>query len=418
MSDTLIENTHIAARRAAGEPDWLIARRQAAWEKSQTLSLPRLEKTDISRWKLEEALPASAAAAPGAAPASSAKSAYLATANGAGAGGFVEPQLAAKGVELLSFGAALEKLGDRLEPFLLTAEPSTPDVLTALHTAYVDGGAVLYVPRGVEIEDPIEIRQSFGTVSGYPHTLIVLDDMARATVVETLTSFDEERLTLNAALEVHLGQGAFLRYAGIQKLSTGVRMTYPHLATLDRDAGIEWILVSSGGGRVITNNETLLEGEGAHAQSYAVFLTDGRQVLDIQTKMQHYASHTTSDMDSKGVLKDASRVTYVGFTNIRKYSRGCASWQNEKTLMLSPDCRADLMPLLWIDDDDVVRAGHAAAAGQVNQEQLYYLMTRGVPEKEAMLLLVNGFLETIIGRIPLDEIREEIMSLAAEKVKA
>jgi Fe-S cluster assembly protein SufD len=233
-------------------------------------------------------------------------------------------------------------------------------------------------------------------------------------LVHTELSVDDSTIRVNSAFEAFLGEGAFLRYAVVQKLGSQVRAFQPRLARLDRDAQIEWIVVQAGGGRVVTTNQTLLVGEGASAESYAVFLGAGDQILDFQTKMNHWASHSTSDMDSKGVMTDRAKAVYTGFTEIKKGAHGCASWQKEKTLMLSDDCRVDLIPALWIYDDDVQKAGHAAAAGQVNQEQLYYLMSRGIREKDALLLLVTGFLATILDRIPLPQVRDEIAKLAAE----
>lgn len=418
MSDTLLENLYIRTCESRGEPSWLLERRQAAWRDAQELKLPRLERTRIEPMKFEAAIPGPQPE--GVVPdaqGSSGASGTLVTANGRTVSQKLDPELQKKGVLFMAMEEAVKTMGEKLKAHLFTRDEPDKNLLTALHRTYMNGGFVLYVPKGVEIEVPFEAISYFGTSDAYPHTLVILEPMARVTLVETYTSSDESPITINAALEAHVGQGAFLRYASVQKLSDQAKLYRPRVAYLDRDSRIEWVVVEAGSGKIVTNNETILEGEGSSAQSYAVFLGAGDQVMDFQTRMNHFASHTNSDMDSKGILKDRSKAVYTGFTNIRKFSKGCESWQTEKTLMLSPESRVDLIPALWIDDDDVARAGHSATAGQVNREQLYYLMSRGVSEPEALLLLVSGFLSSIINRIPIEEVRDEIQLLAEKKVK-
>ncbi len=414
MAQTLLHNAYLDACRQRGEPAWLLSRREEAWQVSAELPLPRPEKTSIDRWGLEKALPG-AIPEDAVLPAMDGEaSASLVTVNGFEQAAHMDPALAAQGVLLTSLDRAIAEHPDLIEPYLLSHLLEPDHLLAALHRTYLQGGHVLYVPAGVEIEMPLEIVSGLGYQDAYPHTLVVLARGARATLVHTELSVDDSTMRVNSAFEAFLGEGAFLRYAVVQKLGSQVRAFQPRLARLDRDAQIEWIVVQAGGGRVVTTNQTLLVGEGASAESYAVFLGAGDQILDFQTKMNHWASHTTSDMDSKGVMTDRAKGVYTGFTEIKKGAHGCASWQKEKTLMLSDDCRVDLIPALWIYDDDVQKAGHAAAAGQVNQEQLYYLMSRGIREKDALLLLVTGFLATILDRIPLPQVRDEIAKLAAE----
>ena len=416
MAQTLVHNAYVEACRKRGEPAWLVGRRADAWQAASDLALPKLEKTIIERWGLEKVLPGTAPTEGTPLSRDSKAGASLVTVNGWEQDAHIDQALRTQGVLLMSLERAVAEHPEIVEPYLLT-RPLAPDhLLAALHRTYLQGGHLLYVPAGVEIDLPVEMVSALGGQDAYPHTLVVLERGARATLVHTELSIDESPIGVNSAVEAYLGEGAFLRYAVVQKLASQVRAFQPRLAHLDRDARIEWIVVQAGGGRVVTTNQTLLEGEGASAESYAVFLGAGHQILDFQTKMNHLASHTTSDIDSKGVMTDEAKAAYTGFTEIRKGAHGCASWQKEKPLMLSDSCRVDLIPALWIYDDDVQKAGHAAAAGQVNPEQLYYLMSRGIRQKDALLLLVTGFLATILDRIPLAQIRDQIAELAKETI--
>lgn len=417
MSDTLIENAYLKHCEEAGEPSWLLMRRREAWERSQDMAIPRFEKTDIRRWKLEKATPGPSPRLDAAHLISKGATAQIVTVNGRASKQGIPPELEAKGLVLVSLEDALQKMPERLEPYLFAKDEPNGNLLSMLHRTYTNGGVVLIVPRGVEVADPIEIVQGFGSADAYPHTLVVVEPMARVTVVETFVSLDAAPLTLNAALEAHVGEGGFLRYAGVQKLSQEVSMVHPRNAYLGKDAEAEWTVVEAGTKRLVTNNQTMLEGDGSKAQSYAIFLLDGKTEMEFQTSMFHGGRNSVSDMDSKGVVKDQAKVAYTGYSSILRGAKGAQTWQKEKTLMLSPDSRADLIPMLMIDDEDVQRAGHAAAAGQVDAAQLYYLMCRGIPEAEALLLLVNGFLGTILDRIPVEEVREEIQALAERKVK-
>jgi len=417
MSDTLIENAHLKHCEEAGEPAWLLDRRRSAWERSQDMPIPRFEKTDIRRWRLERATPGqhpdldTRGIAPRSAEAS------IVTLNGRAARRNVSEALISMGIVLTDLEEAVRTMPDRIRPYLFSKDGPNDNLLTMLHRTYANGGVVLIVPSGVEVKEPIEIVQGFAASDAYPHTLVVLEPMARATVVETLVSLDESPITLNAQMEAHVADGGFLRYAGIQKLSHQVSMFHPRIVHLAKDAEVEWIVVEAGSRRVVTNNETMLEGDGSRSQSFAVFLLDGKTEMEFQTSMFHGGRNSISDMDSKGVVKDSAKVAYTGFSSILRGAKGSETWQHEKTLMLSPDSRADLIPMLMIDDEDVAKAGHAAAAGQVDEGQLYYLMSRGIPEREALLLLVMGFLGTILDRIPVPEVREEIQKLAERKVK-
>lgn len=416
MAETLVHNPYLVRCREKGEPAWLLERREDAWQASQGLALPRPEKTAIDRWGLEQALPGQGAAPQAAAELRSDAGTHLVTWNGAVQSAQIDPALAELGVLLIGIDQAMSEHPELLEPHLASQVLAPDHLLAALHRTYLQGGHLLYVPAGVEIDTPLEIISALGQEDAYPHTLVVLERQAKVTLVMTELSVGSSAIRVNSAVEAFLGEGSFLRYATVQKLGAEVRAFQPRLAHLARDARMEWIVAQAGGGRVLTSNQTLLEGDGASAESYAVFLGAGDQVLDFQTKMNHWASHTSSDMDSKGVMTGRAKAVYTGFTEIRKGAHGCASWQKEKTLMLSDECRVDLIPALWIYDDDVQKAGHAAAAGRVNPEQLYYLMSRGIREKDALLLLVTGFLATILDRIPLPDVRDAISELAAETI--
>lgn len=403
-------------KKIGPEPDWLRDVREAMLEESERLTLPPLDKVRVETWRLDAADPAALPARPG--DLEPPKSGF-AVFHGEVLRRAVPESLLAAGVRVRSFQEMLREDPDFLQAYLFRHyDRLTPNRLLALHRAFLESGIVVHVPPNVVGAEPLELT-TFVHGDAFPHTLIVLESNAQLDVVETLTSLEETQGTVNAFVELHLAEGARLRYFGIQTVSPkGVRLYRPKHGFVGRDARLEWYLLEVGGLRTVAHNTSHLIGAGASSDSATVFLGTGRQEIHVATTMLHETHHTESNMETRGVLKDRAHAAYIGTTDIFRDSPGCQSWQKESTLLLSDDCRVDLIPALWIRNHDVSRAGHAAAAGRVNEEQLYYLMSRGIPKTEAELLIVFGYLKPLIDKIPLPPVVDRLTALVEKKVRA
>jgi Fe-S cluster assembly protein SufD len=407
------------AAKLGPEPEWLRELREEALAAAEELPLPKLERYRLEAARFEAADPAAvppAASVP--VPKETARAGRIVLHHGTVVARELRPELADAGVRLLSFleCRSVDELLLRRHLFA-GRERLADDRLFALHRAYVDAGAVVHVPRGVRLEAPLEVVVHL-SADAFPHILVVVEEGAEVDVVESLVSADDVKATVNARVEVIVGDGARVRYFGLQTVGAGTRLYRPKHGFVGRDARLEWYLVEAGGLRNVAQNTSHLLGPGGFSDSTAVFLGEGRQDLFVSTAMLHWSHHTESNMETRGVLRDRAHAVYMGTTDIMKGSPGCQSWQKESTLLLSDDCRVELIPALWIENHDVSRAGHAAAAGQVDREQVYYLMSRGIPERDAVLLIVLGYLKPVIDRIPLPEVAERLSTLVEKKVRA
>jgi Fe-S cluster assembly protein SufD len=310
-----------------------------------------------------------------------------------------EPELPA-GVLVTTLDDAPAKLGS-----LVSAQD---DVFVALNEAGPRGGSFVYVPRGVEVSQPISlaaVQARTGTLVNQ-RTLIVLEEGARAEVWEQFLSGDEDLDgVFNVVTEVIVGDNAHLRYVCGQGLSERSWIFGAQRAEVGRDASLDWVALGFGSTRGRVRMETRLIGEGADARVTGAYATHGRQHIDFDTTQEHAAAHTTSDLAFRGVLQDRSTAVWKGNIIVDPGAQKTDAFQESRNLLISKRAHADAIPGLEIQANDV-RCTHAAAVAQVDPEQLFYLRSRGLPEHEAKQLVIEGFLAALVERFEQGTVRD------------
>jgi Fe-S cluster assembly protein SufD len=306
-----------------------------------------------------------------------------------------------------------------LEPHLLTraVRPQT-DRFSAWHAAFWTGGTVLYVPRGVEITEPLYslIALAEDGAADLSHTLIILEEGASATLLEETGSAHAEAGGLHVgAVELLLGRGSRLRYVQLQNWNQKVYHFAHQAGVVGQDASLQWTVGGLGARLAHIHQNVTLDGRGAEAQVNGVTFATGRQLISYYTQQAHNAPDTKSDLLYKEVLRDKSRVVWRGMIRVEPEAQKTDGYQRSDALMLSSTCRADSIPGLEIEADDV-RCTHGATAGRVDEEQIFYCMCRGLTKYEAMHMIVEGFFHTVYDRIPVEAVRQTLSQAVERKL--
>jgi Fe-S cluster assembly protein SufD len=310
------------------------------------------------------------------------------------------------GVVFCDLDRAAEEHPDLVEGALHGLVPVDRTTFTALHAAFRTGGTFLYVPKDVRIELPLQTATSLhddGTVV-FPHTVLVAEAGADVTLIDRFVSPDLPRAFSNAIAEIFVGDGAHVRYASIQEWGSGVTHLAIQRATVGRDAEFRSLAVGFGGSLARAEAETVLAGPGGSSEMLGVFFADGTQHFDHRSVQDHVAPNCTSDLLYKGALRDASRAVYSGWVHVRPGAQKTNAMQTSRNIVLSEHAKADAIPNLEIEANDV-RCGHAASVGPVEEETLFYLESRGIPRAEAERLIVTGFFQEVLDRVALREVR-------------
>jgi Fe-S cluster assembly protein SufD len=294
------------------------------------------------------------------------------------------------------------------------------DKLTAHNAALWKHGLLVHVPAGVELEKPLYVRTGNATPGGahFWRLLVVAEKGARFTLIEEhASSAPDLESYSNAVSEIFVEQGAKLEFVSIQNLSHETWHFATHRATVARDAELDWVAGGFGSrkGKVTIEND--LAGSGATSRVTGAYFADGEQHLDYDTLQSHLAPNTTSDFAFKGVLRDKARAVWRGMIKVAKDAQRTNAYQENRNLLLSPDAHADSIPGLEILANDV-RCTHGATVSQVNRDELFYCMARGLSREEAQLLIVRGFYQEIFDRIELEPVRDALQSVLEARLLA
>ncbi len=418
--------TFLARRR---EPAWLSQLRRQAWAAFLELPLPdrtqeEWMRTDIRAFKLDKfGIPAPSAVERPLAKALLSEGVDLAglavTANSQPLRTRLDAELASRGVLFGTLEELTENHGELIRPYLFTkAVDYRFDKFAALHAACMSGGALLYVPKGVVIDRPLHIFSSLspGYVD-FTHTLIVLDEGAEATVLSETAGADSAAAGLHCgAIEIFVGPRSRLRYVNLQNWPAGVWHFAHQKALVDRDASIQWTIGALGSRLAKVNQHVGLVGPGAVAQVNGVMFTEGRQHLSYHTLQQHHAPHCTSDLLYKGALQDQSRLVWRGMIKVDRDAQKTDGYQRNDNLILSENARADSIPGLEIEADDV-KCSHGATAGRVDDEQVFYARSRGLTRNEAIRMIVTGFFQQVFDRITIDSVRHALGEAIGRRIR-
>jgi Fe-S cluster assembly protein SufD len=310
-------------------------------------------------------------------------------------------------IERAPDGVVFEPLG---EHELLGTLVGADDKFTAHNAARWEHGLLVRVPQGLVLEQPLYVRIANATEDGslFWRLLVVAEPQSRFTLIEEYASASPELTGYsNAAVELFVEQGAKLEYVSLQNLSRETWHFATHHARVERDAELDWVAGGFGSKKGKTRIQNDLAGQGATSRVTGAYFADGSQHLDYDTFQEHIAPHTTSDFAFKGALRDEATTVWRGMIRVEKDAQKTNAYQENRNLLLSRAAHADSIPGLEILANDV-RCTHGATLGQVDREQLFYLMARGLSRAEAERLIVRGFFQDVLDRIDLEPVREAL----------
>lgn len=401
MTRQLTREAVDALSEALGEPGWMAERRAEAFEIFAKLDLPdpkgeEWRYTDVRRFDFDRfAAPVPASHDPA-----------------------LDPGLASKGVVFTDFRTALADHADLLREHFFTEVPIDEHKFTALHGAFHSDDILVYVPRAVEVEVPFEMVRRVGSGgSAFPHTTIVVDEQASLTFVDSFLSEDYEADALcSSVVEVEARRGAMVNYISLQQWGRNVHHFQTQRFTGGRDSTVRSLAVNLGSTFARTQVESVLRGEGSFSEMLGLYFADADQHFAQRTLQQHNAAHATSDLLYKGALKEKSRSEYSGLIKVAKGAQGTDAYQANRNLTLSDEALARSIPQLEIEANEV-RCTHGATVSPVEEEHLFYLMSRGIDRMTAQKLVVFGFFGEVLDRIRVPSVREELSAAISEKVE-
>ncbi len=278
----------------------------------------------------------------------------------------------------------------------------------ALHAAYWRSGLFIHIPPHTELEKPIVIDRNVLSNSIH-HVLVVCGEGSKASIIAKHSSLDKP-LFSSSAVEAIVKHGAKLTFAAVQNFSKEVYNFDYKTAHVEQDAKMEWLDFCFGSKFTHSDVESRLNSSGAESNIKGIFFGDGEQQFDIGARSIHAAPHTVSDIAGKGVLSGKAKSIYRGLVKIENEAPSSDGYQKEDVLMLSEEAESNSIPQLEIDNNEV-KCSHAATTSHVDNDQLFYLMSRGIGKEEATKLIVHGFLEPFIAQLPgqiADEIRAHV----------
>ena len=376
------------------EPDWMLQSRREAWSAFEAAAAPYWRRSRLGGLRLEQLTPAAADV----------------SINWSGD---------TAGVIVLSLADALAQHPDKVQKILGTGVQTERDRYTALNNAFVRDGVFVYVPKSTEVEAPIHVRyavQKPGDLVGV-RTLVYVERHSSVTVIEEFAAsgIDGQALVLSGA-ELHVEDEAHVTFNSIQTLDTSVyNLGAQQINIAGKDARATWLNVVVGSAAQHVTLEAQLRGNGSGVEWNGLLYGSGTQNVLVAPKLNHIGLNTEGQINFKTVVDDAAYAVFDGMVRIPHSGQGTNSDLRENALHLSKDSRSDSIPGLEIDANEV-KAGHGATSGQIDAEQLFYLMSRGLPREEAKRVIVIGFVGEIIDLIADETVRDRVLDIVTEKI--
>ncbi|KAB8131780.1 Fe-S cluster assembly protein SufD [Gracilibacillus oryzae] len=412
------------------EPDWMQELRIKALELAEGLEMPKPDKTSIKRWNFHDFKhDVSAETIPSLKDLPKEIQVFLdmenlnenlvIQRNQSVAYKSLSSQLEEQGVILTDIQTALEKHSDLVQRYYMKdAVQIDEHKLTALHTALMNGGVFVYVPKNVQIEEPLQaiFWQEDPEAATFNHVIVVAEANSSLTYVENYISKNtDENAVANIVTEVIAHDNANINFGSVDNFSKGTTVYVNRRGVAYRDAKIEWNLGQMNDGNTISDNTTHLIGDNSYAYAKTVSVGRGEQTQNFTAKIVNYGKQSEGLILQHGVMKEAASAIFNGIGKIEHGASKSNAEQESRVLMLSKDSRGDANPILLIDEDDVT-AGHAASVGRVDPIQLYYLMSRGISKQEAERLIIHGFLAPVVREIPIEAVRNQLTEVIERKV--
>ena len=429
-------NPAAVERIGMSEPEWLRERRAHAWDVYERTPMPtiRLEewrytnlkkKLDLNSLQLSdaEAMSDDASTWPerlrAAMDEDREASGHIVIIDGHVVHADVDKQLATQGVILESLQEAITNHEELVRERLATdAVPAEEGKFAALNAALWSDGIFLYVPKGVQLELPVRVTRwlSEAGTAYFSRVLIVAEAQSQVSYVDEVLSDDFESQTYTStAVELIAREGARVQYVAVQRLGRGAFYQSMQRTLAQRDSKLDTLNVALGASVTRVDLNARLLGPGANSDMLGLYFGDDDQHFDFNTSQDHVAEHTSSDLLYKGALDGASRAAFRGIIRVLPGAQGTDAYQTNRNLLLSPESRADSLPNLEIEADDV-KCSHGATVGQLDDEAKFYLMSRGLSLIQAERLVVLGFLGEVLAKLPLGGVVDKVTRVIEQKL--
>ena len=429
-------NPAAVERIGMSEPEWLRERRAHAWDVYERTPMPtiRLEewrytnlkkKLDLNSLQLSdaEAMSDDASTWPerlrAAMDEDREASGHIVIIDGHVVHADVDKQLATQGVILESLQEAITNHEELVREHLATdAVPAEEGKFAALNAALWSDGIFLYVPKGVQLELPVRVTRwlSEAGTAYFSRVLIVAEAQSQVSYVDEVLSDDFESQTYTStAVELIAREGARVQYVAVQRLGRGAFYQSMQRTLAQRDSKLDTLNVALGASVTRVDLNARLLGPGANSDMLGLYFGDDDQHFDFNTSQDHVAEHTSSDLLYKGALDGASRAAFRGIIRVLPGAQGTDAYQTNRNLLLSPESRADSLPNLEIEADDV-KCSHGATVGQLDDEAKFYLMSRGLSLIQAERLVVLGFLGEVLAKLPLGGVVDKVTRVIEQKL--
>ncbi|MFB5660830.1 Fe-S cluster assembly protein SufD [Alteribacillus sp. HJP-4] len=414
-----------------GEPDWLTEERLAAIRLADKLELPKPEKTNIKTWNFtsfkHDGTPAETLQSAEELhedvqrliDTSTNEQNLIVYRDGKPVYQTISSNLKEQGVLFVDLETAAKEHSELLRKYFMSQAVNVDENrLNALHVALLNGGTFVYVPKNVVVEAPLQTVnwQEDPEAGLFNHVIIVTEDNSDVTFLENYVSFNKDKQAVaNIISEVYAGPGSKISYGAVDHFEKGVTTYVNRRGYVEKDGRIDWALGQMNEGNTVSDNTTLLQGEGSNTDSKSVTIGRGEQSQNFLTHIIHYGKHSDGQILTHGVMKDSASSIFNGVTKIEHGATKANGEQTERVLMLSERSRGDANPILLIDEDDVT-AGHAASVGRIDPLQMFYLMSRGLSKTEAERLIIHGFLAPVVNALPIQAVKERLTEVIERKV--
>ena len=330
-----------------------------------------------------------------------------------------DPDLAARGVVITTLSEALRRHPDILRAhFMAQPQRLGSAKFAALHTAFVGDGAFIYVPRGVEVPEPIVVvhAASGAGAAVFPHTLVIAEENSEVTVVDSFVSAGDVPQFACGANDLYAGHGSRVTYVGLQNWSGEMQSFQLNSTVVRRDARVQSLNLHLGGRQSRHESLSQLQAPGAFSEMLALTVAKGSREFDQRTLQVHQAPNTKSDLLYKNALFDTARTIFSGLIIVDQDAQKTDAYQSNRNLMLSDEAEANSLPGLEIQANDV-RCTHGATTSRVDPEQEFYFLSRGIPPARAHELLIFGFFEEVLNRLESEDLHAALRSLIQSRFK-
>ncbi len=330
----------------------------------------------------------------------------------------IPERLRAAGVVLTDIFTAARQYPEMFEKYFMSAIKTDENLLTAYHVAYLNAGLFLYVPKNVEIEKPIEAELVQDNTQDQPlvsHILVVADRGSKVKFIQHLTTVGDQANPANMMIELIARDNSEIDFSSLDELGAQTHTYFKRRADIGRDAHVEWAVGLMNDGDTVGDMDSELLGEGGYANSKMIAVTTRKQEVGVNNRVTNHGKHTTGLINQRGVILENSELIFNGIGQIIHGAHGSKADQQNRVLIMSDQARGDANPILLIDENDV-EAGHAASVGPVDPHQMYYLMSRGIPRKQAERIVIRGFLGAVLSAIPAADVRNKLVEILERKL--